>query len=151
MRLVPVDISTEIVIDRPRAEVAAFAADPDNATAWYEHVKRVVWRTRKPLAVGTRVGFLVESLGRQLEFVYEITALVPGERLVMRSMEGRFPMETTYAWRDEPGGSTRMVLNNHAEPRGVGRLSATLLRSSMRRSNAKDLDRLKAVLESRAA
>ena len=146
----PVDISTEIVIDRPRADVAAFVADPDNATAWYEHVKRVVWRTRKPLAVGTRVGFLAESVGRQLEFVYEVTALVPGERLVMRSEEGRFPMETIYSWRDEPGGGTRMFLTNHAEPRGVGRLSATLLRRSMRRSNAGDLSRLKALLESRA-
>jgi uncharacterized membrane protein len=146
---VPVDINTEIVIDRPRSEVAAFAGDPDNAPAWYEHVKRVVWRTRKPLAVGTRVGFLAESLGRQLEFVYEITALVPGEQLVMRSAEGRFPMETTYSWRDEPGGGTRMFLTNHAEPRGVGRLSSALLKRSMRRANAKDLSRLKNVLESR--
>lgn len=146
----PVEITTEIVIDRPREEVAAFAADPDNATAWYEHVKRVVWRTRRPLAVGTRVGFLAESLGKQLEFVYEITAFVPGERLVMRTEEGRVPMETTYAWRDEPGGGTRMSLSNHSEPRGVGRLSATLLKRSMRRSSAKDLSRLKHELESRA-
>ena len=144
----PVEITTEIVIDRPRDEVAAFAADPDNATAWYEHVKRVVWRTKRPLAVGTRIGFMAESLGKQLEFVYEVTTLVPGERLVMRSEEGRFPMETIYAWRDEPGGGTRMSLTNHAEPRGLGRVSAVLLRRSMRSSNAKDLSRLKGVLES---
>jgi uncharacterized membrane protein len=148
---VAVQINTEIVIDRPRAEVAAFAADPDNATAWYEHVRRVVWRTRRPLEVGTRIGFLAESLGRQLEFVYEITALVPGEQLVMRSAEGRFPMETTYSWRDEPGGGTRMLLQNLAEPRGLGRVSAALLKRSMRRANVKDLSRLKDVLEHRAA
>jgi uncharacterized protein YndB with AHSA1/START domain len=146
---VPVDISSEIVIDRPRAEVAAFVGDPDNAPAWYEHVKRVVWRTPRPLAVGTRIGFMAESLGKQLEFVYEVTALVPGERLVMRTEAGRFPIETTYAWKDEPGGGTRMSLTNHSEPRGVGRLSAMLLRRSMRRSDAKTLSRLKAVLESR--
>jgi uncharacterized membrane protein len=147
---VPVDIESEILIDRPREEVAAFAADPDNAPAWYEHVERAVWRTPRPLAVGTQIGFLAESLGKQLEFVYEITALVPGERLVMRSEAGRVPIETTYAWRDEPGGGTRMFLSNHSEPRGVGRLSAMLLRRSMRRSNAKNLSRLKTVLESRA-
>lgn len=144
----PVDISAEILIDRPREEVAAFAADPDNATAWYEHIKRVVWRTPKPLAVGTRVGFLAESLGRQLEFVYEVTSLVPGEQLVMRTAEGRFPMETTYAWRDDPGGGTRMSLQSRGEPRGLGRVSAPLLRRAMRRSSAKDLERLKQLLES---
>jgi hypothetical protein len=42
-----------------------------------------------------------------------------------------------------------MFLTNHSEPRGVGRLSAILLRRSMRRSDAKTLSRLKAVLESR--
>jgi uncharacterized membrane protein len=147
---VPVEINTEIVIDRPREEVAAFAADPDNAPAWYEHVKRVVWRTRRPLEVGTRVGFFAESLGKQLEFVYEITALVPGERLVMRTEEGRVPIETTYVWQDVPGGGTRMLLSNRSEPRGVGRLSASLLKRSMRRSSEKDLSRLKHVLESRS-
>ena len=45
--------------------------------------------------------------------------------------------------------ATRMSLSNHSEPRGVGRLSAMLLRRSMRRTNAKDLSRLKTVLESR--
>jgi uncharacterized membrane protein len=144
----PVDISSEIVIDRPRAEVAAFAADPDNAAAWYEHIKRVVWRSRKPLAVGTRVAFLAESLGRQVEFDYEVTALVPGEQLVMRTAEGRFPMETTYAWRDEPGGGTRMSLQSRGEARGLGRVGVPFLKRAMRRSSEKDLERLKHLLES---
>jgi uncharacterized membrane protein len=143
-----VDVSTEIVIDRPREEVAAFAADPDNASAWYQHIERVVWRTRKPLAIGTRVAFLAESLGRQLEFDYEVTALVPGEQLVMRTAEGRFPMETTYAWRDEPGGGTRMSLQSRGEARGLGRVGAPFLKRAMRRSSEKDLQRLKHLLES---
>jgi uncharacterized membrane protein len=145
----PVDVSTEIVIDRPREEVAAYAADPDNALAWYQHIQRVIWQTPRPLEVGSRVAFLANFLGKQLEYVYEITTLEPGERLVMSTVAGRFPMETTYAWRDEPGGGTRMVLNNRGEPHGFSRFGSLLLRPAMRRANRKDLHRLKDLLEAR--
>ena len=51
----PVDVVTTIVIARPRAEVAAFAADPDNATRWYQNIRSVEWQTPRPVALGTRM------------------------------------------------------------------------------------------------
>jgi uncharacterized membrane protein len=148
-RFVAVDIETEIVIDRPRAEVAAYAADPDNATRWYERIKSVEWKTPRPLGLGSRIGFVAEFLGRRLEYVYEVTELAPGERFVMRTSQGPFPMETTYAWEDADGG-TRMFLRNRGEPRGFRVVSALLLGRAIRRANRKDLRRLKSVLEARA-
>ena len=56
----------EIVIERPRAEVAAYASDPDNATSWYRNIKAIEWRSPKPVAVGSRVGFEAEFLGRRI-------------------------------------------------------------------------------------
>ena len=142
-----VDIRTEIEIDRPRSDVAAYAADPDNATAWYENIEAVEWRSPKPLAAGSRVAFVARFLGRRLAYTYVVEALSPGERLVMRTADGPFPMETTYTWEDFGGGSTRMTLRNRGEPSGFSRVAAPALASAMRRANRKDLQRLKEILE----
>jgi uncharacterized protein YndB with AHSA1/START domain len=142
-----VDVTTEIEIDRPREQVAAFASDPDNATAWYENIKTVEWRTPRPVAAGSRVAFVARFLGRSLAYTYEVEDVVPGERFVMRTAEGRFPMETTYSWRDTASGGTRMTLRNRGEPSGFPKLAAPLMTLAMRRANRKDLRRLKSILE----
>ena len=38
----PVDVTTEIEIERPRPELAAYATEPDNATAWYANIERIL-------------------------------------------------------------------------------------------------------------
>jgi uncharacterized protein YndB with AHSA1/START domain len=142
-----VDVVTEIEIDRPRAEVARYAADPDNATSWYVNIERVEWRSPKPVALGSRIAFVARFLGRTLAYTYEVTEFVPEERFVMRTAEGPFAMETTYTWADTAGGGTRMTLRNRGEPTGFTRVAAPLLAGAMRRANQKDLRRLKAIVE----
>jgi uncharacterized protein YndB with AHSA1/START domain len=146
---VPVDVTTEIEIERPRAEVSAYAADPDNATAWYQNIEAVDWETARPLAVGSRIVFTARFLGRRLAYTYEVRELIPGERLVMSTAQGPFPMETTYTWQDTPGGGTRMTLRNRGEPSGFAGVAAPMMARAIRRANAKDLAALKGILESR--
>ena len=148
--MAPVDVITEVEIARPRADVAAYAADPDNATAWYENIEHAEWRSEPPLREGSRIALVARFLGGTLAYTYEIAELVPGERLVMRTAEGPFPMETTYTWEDAPDG-TRMTLRNRGEPRGFAKVGAPLLVAAMRRANRKDLERLKALLEATGA
>ena len=87
-----VDVLTEIVIARPAEAVAAYAADPSNAPAWYENITAVTWETDPPLQTGSRIAFTARFLGRRLAYTYEITDFSPVERLVMRTAQGPFPM-----------------------------------------------------------
>lgn len=142
-----VDVVTEIEIERPRADVAAFAADPDNATAWHAGIKSVQWQTPKPAVEGSRIEFTTRFLGRTLEYTYEVIAVEPGERFVMRTDNGRVPMETAYTWEDCGVGRTRMTLRNRGMPSGFSKIAAPAIARAMQRADLKDLERLKALLE----
>ena len=153
MRLVgvAVDVVTEVVINRPCPEVAAYAADPSadpsQAPDWYVNIASVEWLTPPPAQVGSRLAFVARFLGRRMAYTYQIVELVPGERLVMRTAEGPFPMEITYVWQSDGPDRTRMTLRNRGEPAGFSTLVAPFMSMAMRRANRKDLAALKARLE----
>lgn len=142
-----VDVVTAIEIDRPRDEVAAFAADPANATAWYKNIKSVEWETPPPAVVGSRLRFRAGFLGRTLDYTYEVRENSPGHRLVMSTAQGPFPMETTYTWEDAADGGTKMTLRNRGQPAGLAAITTLLLVRTIRRANEADLRRLKNLLE----
>lgn len=142
-----VDVLTEIVIDRPCAEVAAWAGDPSHAPRWYANIVSVVWQTPAPVTVGSRMDFVARFLGRRLAYTYEVVELISGERLVMRTAQGPFPMETTYTWQPAGEGRTRMTLRNRGEPAGFAKVTAPVMVAAIRRANQKDLANLKRILE----
>jgi Polyketide cyclase / dehydrase and lipid transport len=90
-----VDVQTDIEIDRPRAVVAAYASDPDNATAWYKNIKSVEWKSPKPLAVGSRITFVARFLGRTLSYTSKLGTSFP--------MNGSFnaPQKDHSLWKPE--------------------------------------------------
>ncbi|WP_406047366.1 SRPBCC family protein [Kribbella sp. NBC_00889] len=142
-----VDVLTEILINRPIEQVAAYVGDPTNAPEWYTSIESVEWRTTPPVAVGSRMDFVAHFLGRRLAYTYEVVELVPHERLVMRTAQGPFPMETSYQWTAAGEAATRMSLRNRGEPSGFAGVAAPLMSAAMRRANQKDLRRLKQLLE----
>jgi uncharacterized membrane protein len=145
-----VDVVSEITIQRPKDEVAAFASDPSNAPRWYSNIKSVEWVTQPPVKVGSRVAFVAMFLRRRMAYTYEVGEFIPGERLVMRTAEGPFPMETTYAWEATSEGQTHMTLRNRGTPAGFSALIAPFMSMAVRRENRKDLEALKRLLESPA-
>ena len=142
-----VHVVTDIVIERRLDKIAGFAADPSRAPEWYVNIKSVEWKTPPPLHVGSRVAFVAQFLGRPLAYTYEIRQWVRNERLVMRTAEGPFPMETTYTWEPLGDGSTRMTLRNRGTPSGFAALAAPFIASAMRRATRKNLAALKRILE----
>jgi uncharacterized membrane protein len=144
-----VDVVTEIVIDRPVDDVARYAGDPSNAPEWYVNITSVDWQTEPPVAIGSKMDFVARFLGRRLAYTYEVVELDLPHRLVMRAAEGPFPMETSYEWTPEDDRRTRMTLRNRGEPSGFTSIAAPMMAAAMRRANAKDLERLKGLLESR--
>jgi uncharacterized protein YndB with AHSA1/START domain len=143
----PVDVQVETEIRRAPADVAAYAGDPGHAPQWYVNIREVTWLTEPPVRVGSRMDFVAQFLGRRLAYTYEVVELVPGERLVMRTADGPFPMETTYTWEPAGDGATRMTLRNRGTPSGFAGLAAPVMERAMRRATTKDLARLKTLLE----
>lgn len=143
-----VDVTVDTVIERPRTVVAAYAAEPDNATAWYVNIKGVQWKTSRPLGLGSQFEFTATFLGRTMTYTYEVVAFEPDRRFVMRTAEGPFPMETAYEWADATSDSTLMKLRNRGEPSGFSAIAAPMMARAMKRAATKDLERLKAILES---
>jgi hypothetical protein len=118
---VTVDVQCEATIPRPRAEVAAYASDPDNTTSWYANIKAVEWESPQPLAVGSRLAFIATFLGRRLTY--------------------------TYTWQDAGEGATQMMLRHRGKPAGFAKVAAPLMARAMRRAMSKDLQRLAEILQ----
>lgn len=142
-----VDVLTETAIKCSREKAADYAANPDNAPEWYVNIKSVEWKTDKPLSVSSQVAFKAFFLNRELAYVYEIAEYIPGKKLVMRTADGPFPMETTYTWESIDDNLTRMTLRNKGVPSGFSKLFTPFMATMMKRANKKDLKKLKDILE----
>ncbi|MED2974605.1 SRPBCC family protein [Fictibacillus sp. B-59209] len=142
-----VDVFTEININRPVSQVSEYAADPDHAPEWYVNIHSAEWITPKPLKVGSQIAFKANFLGRELAYVYEIIEFIPGSKLVMKTANGPFPMETIYTWHAIDQDHTRMTLRNKGIPSGFSRMFSPFMSSMMKRANMKDLKKIKDMLE----
>jgi hypothetical protein len=131
--------------------VANYAISPDNAPSGYVNIKSVEWVTTPPVAVGSKIAFVAQFLGRRMAYVYEVSELIPDERFVMRIAQGPFPMESTYTFAPEGASATRMSLRNRGTPTGFSRLISPFMARAVRSANQKDLAALKRLLESTSA
>src|SRR5881392_3843709 len=95
-----IDITAEVHVARPRAEVGAYMTDPANDAEWIGGLREVRRLDEGPLSVGSRLAREASFLGRKIEYVNEILELDPGRVLDMQSVVAPFPMRITYTFED---------------------------------------------------
>jgi hypothetical protein len=142
-----VDVTVEQPIARDRETVASFAMDPANDLRWIGALSSARVLSPGPVGAGTRVERVARFLGRRIEYVNEITAYEPPRRLAMRSVKAPFPMTVVYEFDDAPGGTVARIRAGGESGRFYA-VAGPLLSAMVRRGIARDVRRLKSVLES---
>ncbi|MEP6648164.1 MAG: SRPBCC family protein [Saprospiraceae bacterium] len=141
-----VEVITSIEILRPQDEVSQFVSDPDNAPKWYVNIKSAIWKTPKPLKIGSQIEFEAHFMGKKLVYTYEVIEK-SSARFVMQTSQGPFPMQTIYEWQALGQRKTKMILTNKGNPSGFSKILAPFMTGMMRKANQKDLLKLKQLLE----
>lgn len=145
-----VDISTELIIARPRAVVAAFMFDPANEAIWTTGVIESKPFQEGRFRRGARVERVSKFLGRRLGYVYEIDDADEDSFVSIRVKEP-FPMNIRYELADAVGGATHARIRASGDPGGFfGRVAAPLMSRMVKRNITKDLQTLKEYLEARS-
>ncbi len=142
-----IDVTAETTIASPRDRVAGYAMDPRNDPTWIGGVSEVEVLTELPLEKGSKVRRVASFLGKRIEYVLEVAELDPGSRLLMRSVKSPFPMVVTYSFDDASAG-TLVAIRGEGEPGTWYRIAGPMMSRAVRRALSKDLQSLKAIIES---
>jgi uncharacterized membrane protein len=141
-----IDVSVETLIERPPAEVASYAMDPDHEPTWISGIQSSHLLTDPPVQVGTQVERVAAFLGKRIDYVLGVVEHEPGRSIVMETVRGPFDMRVTYRF-DPAEVGTRAQLRVQGETAGFYRLADPLMARSVRRNLSRDLQNLKQIVE----
>lgn len=142
-----IDVRAEVLIRRPRAEVAAFMFEPTHDAIWTTGVVECRPLTEGRLREGSRVERVSKFLGRQFGYLVEVVS-ASGDDFVEMRVEEPFPMWIRYELEDAPEG-TRASIRTRGDATGFFRLAAPFMGRMVRRSIENDLALLREYLEGR--
>jgi hypothetical protein len=140
-----VDVKPQILVRRPRSDVAAFMFDPANDLDWTGGITSSRPARPGPLVAGSTVERTARFLGRTFTYGYIVTHHDP-DRLLELRVERPFPMLIRYELNDAPDG-TLVSIHATGNPSRFFGWATPLMKRQVRRSIAADLDRLRARLE----
>jgi uncharacterized protein YndB with AHSA1/START domain len=121
--------SNEIVIQRPREDVFAFLADPENDLQWRSGVLEI--KRVSGSGVGARYAQGVKGPGgRRIPADIEITELRPGELIAFQTLTGPVRPRGRYVLTAAEDG-TLVRFELEADVRGVKRLMTPMVQKTM--------------------
>ena len=146
-----INVKAELLINKPKDEVAAYATDPVNDPVWISGMVESKMLTDPPLAQGSQVERVASFLGRRIQYILEVVDWEPGSRMGMHSIKGPFPMDVTYEFEEAPSEmvelGTLAKISVRGEASGFFKLASPLLAQAVKRSIGKDLKNLKEIME----
>jgi uncharacterized protein YndB with AHSA1/START domain len=143
-----VRFDVEIDIDRPPEDVFALLTDIGRLPEW--QASAVSAEAEGALGTGTRIRETRRLLGREFHVVHEVTAFDPPHRFDVQSVEGPLPLTVSHLL-EPSGGGTRLEVVGEAKPKGMLRFAAGGIAKTVESEFRRDFERLKELLESRAA
>lgn len=141
---------SDIVVDRPRDEVAAYALDPARHSEWMGDVAGVECLTPGNTGVGSRYRYAIKKGAMSFEVKVRI------DRLDMDAIEYVTEPGGPVGWKARIGfealdaGRTRVSSTGEMSLNGFRRLLEPLMAGEVRAGEAGELAALKRVLEARS-
>ncbi len=144
-----IDVTIETEIERPPADVFAYATDPAKLPTWQTNTVSAEVEGGGPVALGARLREVHRGPGgRELSSVVAVTAHDPGRRFELHVVEGALPVDADLHFvPTHDGAATHLSFRAHGQPTGPLRMIQPLLARTLRKQFAADCERLKQAVE----
>jgi hypothetical protein len=140
---------SEVIVDRPHAEVAAYIVDPATHQAWMGDVAGIEPLTPGNAGVGSRYRYVIKKGPMSISLTMRIAALSDREVAYQTEPGGTLDWQARITFEPIDAMHTRVGSTGTMGMRGIRRLLEPLMAGEVRSGEAAELTTLKRVLESR--
>jgi uncharacterized protein YndB with AHSA1/START domain len=141
-------VEESVVISRSREEVWAYVVDPANFTSWVRTAIEYEADHGGDPKLGDHDRLVGKIAGRRIEVTREVTEVVPGKKLAVKTVRAPFPSSSVFRFEDAESGT---LVTFRGETSGLGgffgKLGDPVVVKVFARDVRTNLATLKAILE----
>ncbi len=144
-----ITITHQVYIERSPADIFNFVLNPQNHLRFASAFNQVEIVSGEPGILGTVVARSASFMGKDISTLHELVAIKPNELIAMKLIQGPMPMDEVFLLEELDGG-TLVTLVLSAEPKGMLKLAAPMVKAKVDQQVSTDLENLKRILEEEA-